>query len=94
MLKAAVREHGMARIEDVEMAVLEMDGSISIVPRSDTAPDTQVESAHPDRCDVRSPHAVAGADGMDATAGADPNRSKPAGGVSVTAQQRHRPEHS
>jgi uncharacterized membrane protein YcaP (DUF421 family) len=31
-LDAALREHGMARLEDVEMAVLEIDGSISVVP--------------------------------------------------------------
>jgi uncharacterized membrane protein YcaP (DUF421 family) len=30
----ALREHGVARIEDVELAVLEVDGSISVVPRS------------------------------------------------------------
>ncbi len=31
-LEAALREHGIATIRDVEMAVLELDGSISIVP--------------------------------------------------------------
>jgi uncharacterized membrane protein YcaP (DUF421 family) len=31
-LEAAVREHGVARLEDVEIAVLEIDGSISVVP--------------------------------------------------------------
>jgi uncharacterized membrane protein YcaP (DUF421 family) len=31
-LLAALREHGVAEIEDVEMAVLEIDGSISVVP--------------------------------------------------------------
>jgi uncharacterized membrane protein YcaP (DUF421 family) len=31
-LEAALREHGVARLEDVEMAVLEIDGSISVVP--------------------------------------------------------------
>ncbi len=30
----AIREHGFANVEDVRMAVLEMDGSISIVPVS------------------------------------------------------------
>jgi uncharacterized membrane protein YcaP (DUF421 family) len=30
-LEAALREHGVARLEDVEMAVLEIDGSISVV---------------------------------------------------------------
>ena len=31
-LEAALREHGVAALSDVEMAVLEIDGSISIVP--------------------------------------------------------------
>lgn len=31
-LQAALREHGVAQISDVEMAVLEIDGSISVVP--------------------------------------------------------------
>jgi uncharacterized membrane protein YcaP (DUF421 family) len=31
-LEAALREHGVSRLEDVEMAVLEIDGSISVVP--------------------------------------------------------------
>jgi uncharacterized membrane protein YcaP (DUF421 family) len=31
-LEAALREHGVARLENVEMAVLEIDGSISVVP--------------------------------------------------------------
>ena len=31
-LQAALREHGVANIKDVEMAVLEIDGSISVVP--------------------------------------------------------------
>ncbi len=31
-LEAALREHGVANIGDVEMAVLETDGSISVVP--------------------------------------------------------------
>jgi uncharacterized membrane protein YcaP (DUF421 family) len=31
-LQAALREHGIADISDVEMAVLEIDGSISVVP--------------------------------------------------------------
>jgi uncharacterized membrane protein YcaP (DUF421 family) len=33
-LEAALREHGVADLNDVEMAVLEIDGSISIVPVS------------------------------------------------------------
>ncbi len=31
-LQAALREHGVAELADVEMAVLEIDGSISVVP--------------------------------------------------------------
>jgi uncharacterized membrane protein YcaP (DUF421 family) len=31
-LEAALREHGVAALGDVEMAVLEIDGSISVVP--------------------------------------------------------------
>ena len=31
-LEAALREHGVASIRDVEMAVLEIDGSISVIP--------------------------------------------------------------
>ena len=31
-LEAALREHGLANVADVEMAVLEIDGSISVVP--------------------------------------------------------------
>ena len=30
----ALREHGMAKVEDVSMAVLEVDGSVSVVPVS------------------------------------------------------------
>lgn len=33
-LDAALREHGIASIDDVALAVLEGDGSISVVPRS------------------------------------------------------------
>jgi uncharacterized membrane protein YcaP (DUF421 family) len=31
-LEAAMREHGIGRLTDVEMAVLEVDGTISVVP--------------------------------------------------------------
>jgi uncharacterized membrane protein YcaP (DUF421 family) len=31
-LEAAFREHGVDRIDHVEMAVLEIDGSISVIP--------------------------------------------------------------
>lgn len=36
ILETALREHGVAKLEDVEMAVLEIDGSISIVPMQAT----------------------------------------------------------
>jgi uncharacterized membrane protein YcaP (DUF421 family) len=32
-LEAALREHGLAEISQVEMAVLEIDGSISVIPQ-------------------------------------------------------------
>jgi uncharacterized membrane protein YcaP (DUF421 family) len=32
-LEAALREHGLAKINQVEMAVLEIDGSISVIPQ-------------------------------------------------------------
>jgi uncharacterized membrane protein YcaP (DUF421 family) len=35
-LEAAVREHGVAELSQVEVAVLEIDGSISVVPRQGT----------------------------------------------------------
>jgi uncharacterized membrane protein YcaP (DUF421 family) len=35
-LEAALREHGVANLGDVEMAVLEIDGSISVVPVGST----------------------------------------------------------
>jgi uncharacterized membrane protein YcaP (DUF421 family) len=31
-LRAALREHGVLRVEDVRLAVLETDGSISVIP--------------------------------------------------------------
>lgn len=39
---AAIRSHGLTRVEDVRLAVLETDGSISVIPlhdASDRAPD-------------------------------------------------------
>lgn len=42
-LEAALREHGVAALSDVEMAVLEIDGSISVVPAG--APTTHVRRA-------------------------------------------------
>ena len=32
-LLAALREHGVARVEDVHLAVLEVDGEISVIPK-------------------------------------------------------------
>jgi uncharacterized membrane protein YcaP (DUF421 family) len=37
MIMMALREHGLARMEDVYLAVLEVDGAISVVP-SDRRP--------------------------------------------------------
>jgi uncharacterized membrane protein YcaP (DUF421 family) len=37
-VRAAVRSHGIARVEDVRFAVLETDGSISVIPRDDEEP--------------------------------------------------------
>ena len=37
-VRAAIRSHGLARIEDVRLAVLETDGSISVIPRDNDAP--------------------------------------------------------
>ncbi len=34
-VRAAVREHGLSRIEDVRFAVLETNGTISVIPRDD-----------------------------------------------------------
>ena len=38
-VRAAVRAHGLARVEDVRLAVLEIDGSISVVPMDRSAGD-------------------------------------------------------
>jgi len=37
-VRAAVGSHGLVGPEDVRLAVLETDGSISVIPRDDTAP--------------------------------------------------------
>jgi uncharacterized membrane protein YcaP (DUF421 family) len=37
-VRAAVREHGLSRIEDVRYAVLETNGTISVIPRDGGAP--------------------------------------------------------
>lgn len=38
-VRAAVRAHGLLRVEDVRIAVLETDGSISVIPREEAAAD-------------------------------------------------------
>ena len=38
VLKTAIREHGIDGMEDVDLAVLELDGSISIIGKHETAP--------------------------------------------------------
>lgn len=40
-VEAAMREHGVSKLEDVQMAVLEVDGTISIVPKDATVHRTQ-----------------------------------------------------
>lgn len=35
-LEQAAREHGLAGLEDIEAAVLEVDGTVSIIPATDT----------------------------------------------------------
>ncbi len=37
-VRTAVRAHGLANIDDVRIAVLETNGSISVIPREDKAP--------------------------------------------------------
>ena len=37
-LETALREHGVASLDDVEMAMLEIDGSISVVPKTQHIP--------------------------------------------------------
>jgi uncharacterized membrane protein YcaP (DUF421 family) len=38
-VRTAIRAHGLARVEDVRIAVLETDGSISVIPRDDKGRD-------------------------------------------------------
>jgi uncharacterized membrane protein YcaP (DUF421 family) len=42
-VRAAIRSHGLADIEDVRIAVLETDGSISVIPRDRDTP----QPSHP-----------------------------------------------
>ena len=44
-VRAAVRSHGLARIEDVRIAVLEVDGSISVIPRDTESAESGVSPA-------------------------------------------------
>lgn len=37
-VRAAIRSHGLAGVEDVRLAVLETDGSISVIPRDGDTP--------------------------------------------------------
>ena len=37
-LEEAARAHGIANLKDVETAVLEMNGTISIIPKADVTP--------------------------------------------------------
>jgi uncharacterized membrane protein YcaP (DUF421 family) len=37
-VRAAIRSHGLAGVEDVRFAVLETDGSISVIPRDEARP--------------------------------------------------------
>ena len=40
-LESALREHGISSVDEVALAVLEPDGSISVVPRGDRRPSTR-----------------------------------------------------
>ncbi len=40
-LNQALREHGVMRVEDVELAVLEIDGSVSIIRTEDLKPEAK-----------------------------------------------------
>ena len=39
-VRAAIRAHGLLRVEDVRIAVLETDGSIGVIPREAAADGT------------------------------------------------------
>lgn len=45
-LEAAVREHGLAKIEDVDLAILENDGNISIISDNYTKKSVRRRKAH------------------------------------------------
>lgn len=48
-LDAAIRAHGVARIEDVDQAVLETDGTISVIARRQDADESGSAKKPPDR---------------------------------------------
>jgi uncharacterized membrane protein YcaP (DUF421 family) len=48
-LESAVRAHGLARIEDVDQAVLETDGTISVIARKASDGDSGSAQKPPDR---------------------------------------------
>ena len=45
-LHRALREHGVGKLEDVALAVLEVDGSISILKHDDVKPEAAARSHH------------------------------------------------
>jgi len=45
-LKAAVREHGIEKIEDVDLAVLEVDGNVSVVSKDFTQKTSRKRRGH------------------------------------------------
>ena len=53
-VEEALREHGLKSVSDVAIAVLEVDGSISIVPKGAT-----VHRSHPKGSVLRAPHGEA-----------------------------------
>lgn len=50
-VRAAVRAHGLLRLEDVRLAVLETDGSISVIPREAAAAGTPQTTNQPPGAD-------------------------------------------
>lgn len=48
-VRAAIRAHGLTRVEDVRLAVLETDGSISVIPLEDASDQTSNRPPAEDR---------------------------------------------
>ena len=48
-VRAAIRSHGLTRVEEVRLAVLETDGSISVIPLDDTSDRTSNRPPAEDR---------------------------------------------